>query len=223
MKNARAPVELVAPMCCVAVRTPNTEPPVTRPGCASAAPQLYSISHSNPRDWEFPTRRTFLNNEGILCLQYSARLSRTFGDALHAKGRRKHEFSWRLLPDHMPCDQYPFRWLCLSRAGVKRGALQSRKRPPNWSWPAFTRRPSFTADAPEPHVMSLEHRNSFQATEDRLARQCWTQHCCKDDVTPCCISHRHHCNATLDTFLSFPPSLLAPLNPTTMFVPRFCL
>lgn len=71
-------------------------------GCASAPPQLYSIFHSNPRDWEFPTRWTFLNNEGILCLQYSAWLSCTVAYVLHAKGRRKHDFSRSLLPDHMP-------------------------------------------------------------------------------------------------------------------------
>lgn len=79
----------------------NTEPPVMWQGCASAPPQLYSIFHSNPRDWEFPTRWTFLNNEGILCLQYSAWLSCTVGDVLHAKGRRKHDFSCQM-PDHMP-------------------------------------------------------------------------------------------------------------------------
>lgn len=47
----------------------------------------------------------------------------------------------------------------------------------------------------------------FRATEDRLACQCSPQLCCKADVTPCCISHRHHCSTILKTSLSLSSSL----------------
>lgn len=57
----------------------NTEPPLCPACCftgeprrASALPQLDNTAHGNLRDWELKARRTFFNNEGILCLQYLA-------------------------------------------------------------------------------------------------------------------------------------------------------
>lgn len=44
------------------------------------------------------------------------------------------------------------------------------------------------------------------------------QLCCKADVTPCCISHRHHCSTMLDTSLSFFCSLRLLLRPRANLV-----
>lgn len=75
--------------------TSNAEPPVSparcftcKPRCASALLQLYSIFHSNPRDWELKARWTFFNNEGILCLQFSTWLTRDVWSALQSERRQ---------------------------------------------------------------------------------------------------------------------------------------
>lgn len=54
--------------------------------------------------------------------------------------------------------------------------------------------------------------------------------CCKVDVTPCCISHRHHCCNMLDTSLPFPISPCPPrANTKSCFITvshpsgNFCL
>lgn len=81
------------------VETSNAEPPVSpaccftrKPRCASALLQLHSIFHSNPRDWELKARWTFFNNEGILCLQFSAWLTRAVWPALQSV--RRHSLSF---------------------------------------------------------------------------------------------------------------------------------
>ncbi len=91
--NVHVCLWLVSRLRC-AVRTLNAEPPVCpaccftcEPRCASAPLQLYSIFHSNLRDWELKARWTFFNNEGILCLQHRTWLTHAVCAALQFKGR----------------------------------------------------------------------------------------------------------------------------------------
>lgn len=58
------------------------------PRCASALLQLYGTFHSNLREWELKARWTYLNNEGILCLQYSIWLTQAVWAQLQFKGRQ---------------------------------------------------------------------------------------------------------------------------------------
>lgn len=84
---------------------------------------------------------------------------------------------------------------------------------PKLAPPAQSPSPVFTGSHKCCHCNAATH---LGPQKDRLARQCWARRCCKGDVTSCCISHRHHCSATLDTFLSFRPfaSLLSPTTAT---------